>query len=332
MASLSKYIESCYYEDSRFAPIRTNIFDQGITHKPPRLLKEQKNRILLYPGAFNPPHRGHMELLVRAFTYSQDINVIAAIIIPLNDAYVQHKSFIAGDGLAFTLEERVRLWRGHVPHDWFWVYDRGDTDWDFFRRELEACITRDGFELEFVGLLGPDYISDDASLPWNSWGCKSMVTSNVYRPASFLTSNKTLVQLRECEAWGPVVWNYSALTQFVWRGVSFAAGATALLAPTALLKELPQCIDPQYLHNEMHKLHQIEVDRMRDVSVCCRKGHPDETIRFIWSQEGGAALSSTRIRRTLTNYPARATSLSSMALNTDILANIMMSRKRDRTS
>ncbi|KAJ2983802.1 hypothetical protein NQ176_g424 [Zarea fungicola] len=314
MASLSKYIESCYYEDSRFAPIRTNIFDQGITHKPPRLLKEQKNRILLYPGAFNPPHRGHMELLVRAFTYSQDINVIAAIIIPLNDARESDSGAVMFRTIGFgCMIGAIQIGI-------------------FFRRELEACITRDGFELEFVGLLGPDYISDDASLPWNSWGCKSMVTSNVYRPASFLTSNKTLVQLRECEAWGPVVWNYSALTQFVWRGVSFAAGATALLAPTALLKELPQCIDPQYLHNEMHKLHQIEVDRMRDVSVCCRKGHPDETIRFIWSQEGGAALSSTRIRRTLTNYPARATSLSSMALNTDILANIMMSRKRDRTS
>lgn len=138
----------------------------------------------------------------------------------------------AGDGLAFTLEERVRLWRGHVPHDWFWVYDRCDKDWECFQRELEACITRDGFELESVGLLGPDYINKDESLPWNSWGYKSMITNDVRRPASFLTSD-ILGQLRECEAWERVVWNYSALTQ--------------LVRATVLLKDLPKCKDPQYL-------------------------------------------------------------------------------------
>lgn len=49
----------------------------------------------------------------------------------------------------------ARLWRGRVPHDWFWGYDRGDRDCKLFQRELEACITSDGFEMEFVGVLDP---------------------------------------------------------------------------------------------------------------------------------------------------------------------------------
>lgn len=327
MAPLSSYIESCYYRDLRYATIRNNIFDHGITHNPPRLLKGQKNRILLYPGAFNPPHHGHMELLTNSFTFSQDINVIAAIIIPLDDAYVQQKSTLAGDGLAFTLAERCRLWRGHVPHDWFWVYDRGEKEWESFRRELEACITGDGFELEFMVVLGPDYIGNDELLPWNAWGCKSMITSNVCRHAKFLKSDE-LSQLRECEAWGQIVWKYSALTQFVERQVGFMAGATALLTPTALLKHLPQVRDPQYLQTELQKLHQIEVDRMRNVRVCHRRGHTDEAIRFIRSKDSGKTLSSTQIRSELVSGPMKTASLCSMALNTDILAAIMMTRSR----
>ncbi len=42
-------------------------------------------------------------LSVHASPANEEANVVAAIIIPLNDTYVQHKSIIAKDGLAFTL-------------------------------------------------------------------------------------------------------------------------------------------------------------------------------------------------------------------------------------
>ncbi len=117
----------------------------------------------------------------------------------------------------------------------------------------------------------------------------------VCRHANFLASD-TLGHYASV-AWGRIVWNYSALTQFVKRQVSFMAGATALLTPNALLKDLPQSKDSQYLQTELLELHQVEVDRMRDVWFCHRRGNPDETIRFIWSKQGGTTLSSTHIRR-----------------------------------
>jgi hypothetical protein len=265
-----------------------------------------------------------MDLITAVFTSSQDINVVAAIILPLDDTYVKRKSLEAGDGLAFTLEQRVRLWRGHVPHDWIWVYDRGEREWGSFRRELEACAILDGFELEFVGVAGPDYIRKDESPPWNTWGCRSIIASNASRPADFATAD-TLSQLRDCEAWERVAWSYSGLTQYVKRQISFMAGATSLLTPTVHLKNLRQFKDPQYLQAKMHDLHQAEIDRLEDVRVCRRKGSPDETIRFIRSRNASATLSSTSIRRYLVEHPTRTTVLSSKALNPEILVEIMAS-------
>lgn len=234
-AVLSDYIESCHY-----GPVsrhswrgRERIFDRGITHNPPRLYKNKKNRILFYPGAFNPPHRGHERLLSKAFVCSQDINVVAAIILPLDDEYVQGKSRTAGDGLTFTREQRVKLWRGYVSHDWYWVYDRSVKEWESFRQRLTACMTRDGYDVEFIGLLGPDYLQKDSSVPWNCWNCKAMISSDVSRRADLLESG-TLAQLPECEPWQQVVWNYTDLTQYVKEKVAVLAGVMALIAPTAL--------------------------------------------------------------------------------------------------
>lgn len=41
------------------------------------------NEILVYPGSFDPPHRGHLELLTHVFHHRDGI--IAVIVIPLDD-------------------------------------------------------------------------------------------------------------------------------------------------------------------------------------------------------------------------------------------------------
>ena len=45
----------------------------------------RRNRIILYPGFVNPPHRRNEALLRNVFDSSQVLNVIAAIIVPLDD-------------------------------------------------------------------------------------------------------------------------------------------------------------------------------------------------------------------------------------------------------
>ncbi|KAL5410246.1 hypothetical protein PMIN04_010705 [Paraphaeosphaeria minitans] len=167
-ADLGGYIASCHATQYQRFGITDRVFDQGMTNVRPRLRSDRTNRIILYPGSFNPPHRGHETLLRRAFEGSQDIDVIAAIVVLLDDNDVEAKCLHLGQRFTLAKEERVRLWRGYGPHDWRWVYDGSERDWHSFRLRLTDVITGDGFDLKFVVLAGLDYIKRDSTPPWNS--------------------------------------------------------------------------------------------------------------------------------------------------------------------
>lgn len=76
---LSTYIEQVCGRTLFDAPI----FNHRLTHRQPKLRKDTVNKILAYPGSFDPPHRGHLELLTHVFHHRDDI--IAAIVLPLDD-------------------------------------------------------------------------------------------------------------------------------------------------------------------------------------------------------------------------------------------------------
>jgi hypothetical protein len=137
-ADFGRYIENCRYGDYLPTFSGDQVFGRGLTHYRPRLETTQTNRILLYPGSFNPPHHGHLALLSHAFESSRDdINIIAAIILPLDDDCVEEKCRDAGEDVVLTKDQRVRLWRGESgPNDWYWVYDRSMEEWDSFRNRL----------------------------------------------------------------------------------------------------------------------------------------------------------------------------------------------------
>jgi hypothetical protein len=59
----------------------------------PLLKKGKTNRILVYPGAFNPPHRGHMRALQHAFhECGPEFNAVAAIVLLAPDTYLSYKN------------------------------------------------------------------------------------------------------------------------------------------------------------------------------------------------------------------------------------------------
>jgi hypothetical protein len=68
------------------------IFDRGGSRFPPCLRSDRLNRILLYPGASNPPHHNHLAIL----RHGSEYNVIAATVIPIDDVALEKKCIAQG--------------------------------------------------------------------------------------------------------------------------------------------------------------------------------------------------------------------------------------------
>ena len=142
----------------------------------PLLRKGVTNRILLYPGAFNPPHRGHMLVLQHGFREcGEDFNVVAAIVVMKRDDYLEYKNeqtarellrgFLldlkTSDNLANNIStvdtpERAALWSTdvHFP-DWAWILSEDDVCCCVDDKIVELA-KADGFDVELVMLIGPD--------------------------------------------------------------------------------------------------------------------------------------------------------------------------------
>jgi hypothetical protein len=259
-ADLGEYISSNHHPPSRCA-IPPRIFDQGLTHRRPRLHLGRVNRILLYPGCFNPPHIAHERLLSHAFAGTQDLNVIAAIVLPLDGARVADKcsradplpllidSIMSGGRarhLVLSEKQRVWLWNGGwertvVPHDWRWAYDGAEAEWEGFRARLVAAVEPDGFELEFVCLVGADYVSRGVPFPWDlAWDCKGIVVGEVGRRANFVSGDLRgkLEPLVMCEKWGVVEEDEKETYERAMDVVAWYAGAMSVLSPDTLKREL----------------------------------------------------------------------------------------------
>jgi hypothetical protein len=77
-----------------------------------RIHEHRINHILIYGGAFNPPHAGHLNFLKDSFLNAgRDMNFICAIIMPCSDSYLKETKFKDTDNpLLLPYELRARLW------------------------------------------------------------------------------------------------------------------------------------------------------------------------------------------------------------------------------
>lgn len=212
MSPLALYIDQISFHGPQFSPTQhptvsvyppsppnNPIFD---SLHPPRLRKNLTNRILAYPGSFNPPHRGHLHLLKHAFTRgTHGLHVIAAIIIPASDTSVAKKAKTEDGNFMFSSGERCHLWRSDLCFPpWAWVYNNGMTSFSDFSKQLIQAAKKDGFLLEFVPLYGAGSVSP-LHLPDPVYGCKTIILSDTARAAEYQYSSGRLQNFFGCTKW-----------------------------------------------------------------------------------------------------------------------------------
>ncbi|KAL9011455.1 MAG: hypothetical protein Q9173_003700 [Seirophora scorigena] len=163
VALLEGYIRAVRFRDGYALDRR--IFDIGLSHTSPVLESDRCNRILLCPGAFNPP---------------------SPIVLRLNDERLASKFEGHTDTTLFTQAGRANLWKVCLPSDWYWIYDRDEEGWNYFRRKIVKKAANDGFEIKFVFLCR----------------CEELIVSDVTRPSEFFSAGfaKPLV-IRGCRSW-----------------------------------------------------------------------------------------------------------------------------------
>ncbi|ROT40427.1 hypothetical protein SODALDRAFT_96197 [Sodiomyces alkalinus F11] len=172
------------------------------------LLRRQfPNTILVMPGSYNPPHHGHLELLKHGLAQGGgDLNILAAIVIPTDDSRLSSKFAGRHRPLVLPKHLRAQLWReaeGLPPH--VFVFEKPNSEWGVFREQVERATRADGFRVEFMALVGPDYVSLRGFHDPSKWGCRNTMVTDACRPVDFVAGGMygtgSPMRLSACDEW-----------------------------------------------------------------------------------------------------------------------------------
>jgi hypothetical protein len=106
------------------------------------------------------------------------------------------------------------------------------SEWYGFQELLTQVITKDGFDVRWVLLGGPDHVKVNEVPPIPQWGCKDIIVSNVGRPADFTspTVNK-LKMLAGCEAWEGITLDLKALQRYARKSTGWVYSGIFMINP-----------------------------------------------------------------------------------------------------
>ncbi|KAH7149124.1 hypothetical protein B0J13DRAFT_621018 [Dactylonectria estremocensis] len=201
-SQLGDLVETICFHGRDLPKVPHRPFNNGKAKRPPRFCSRGVNRILLFPGSFNPPHQGHLDLLRYVFWQAgEDLNLVGAIVVPTDDERLKVKLENEENPILIPREQRVDLWRGKgLPIDWAWIYDQPEKSFTDFQPKLIRKAKTQNIDLKFILLGGPDYIGIQGIPNPRLWNCSEFITSDVCRPVNFRNPN-SLRQLPGCDLW-----------------------------------------------------------------------------------------------------------------------------------
>ncbi|KAF2865680.1 hypothetical protein BDV95DRAFT_599642 [Massariosphaeria phaeospora] len=312
------------------------IFQRSSHIRTPTLVAGHTHRVILYRGSFNPPHQGHKDALCHAFFRSgSDLNIVAAMIVTLPDTAVAYKyrKIANNDVPAYVLTEaqRKRLWNASGLHGgWHFFFPNPIDQSQQFTEDVRYEAGREGFDVRFITLLGPDYVNvqgtNSGEVLVAGTGNDDRVNFRGEHPSGF----------RSVKEYGP--WTMLKLDKGLIRQLGTEGSPQWLEQKLQMLvpdqvKGLPE--DPVKRRKALEFRLQRNLRRLGPVRVCQHlTGPPHQWLRFVPTRFIGMTsganflgdkvegISSTRIRRTIANQTSREAfieALGGMALSPELL-------------
>ena len=195
MATFSQYFHSVYQDDSRKDRLRSGSGKRGV----PLLSKDRVNRVLVYPGSFNPPHVGHLGVLRHAFESSPDLNIVAAIVFTADVWNIEEKNYRSGRCLVLSSDQRLELWKRDARFP-AWAFAPNYESSARLKEKIANAAMKDGYEILYVGLGGPD-TWDGCPRQHAYASCAEYLISDAARSVPFLGPDSVPQQIEGYTIW-----------------------------------------------------------------------------------------------------------------------------------
>lgn len=153
--SLKQYLHKAYKE----ARLTTEVDLSPIQHLTGNLQMDCDNLILVYGGSFNPPHRGHIDVLLSGLR--PEVAAVGIVVLPSEDFHLRNKVAKSHPGFFLHMKRRADIWDAipSIPKDRVWVWT---STWYPFKTVIDALVrltNADGFKVSFSNMIGPDNLN-----------------------------------------------------------------------------------------------------------------------------------------------------------------------------